>query len=127
MLALGADLENERKLLRAGVSRVVCLYNMGGSHMAQILKRPTVVDFFDATTMNGQFGLNMLEETVHPTSSLVGKTPVESNLRRDFGVILVAIKKTTEEMVFNPGPAALIEANDVVDAISKQEDMLMLV
>jgi K+/H+ antiporter YhaU regulatory subunit KhtT len=39
-------------------------------------------------------------------------------------VIIVAIKKAvSNEMLFNPGPLAIIEANDVIVAIGKQDDM----
>jgi len=123
VLSRAADLKNESKLLRAGASRVICPYNMGGTKMAQILKKPTVVDFLDTAMMSGDLGLKLEEALVQPTSSLVGQTLVNSNLRRDFGVIIVAIKKASNEMVFNPGPLSLIEANDVIVAIGKQDDM----
>ncbi len=126
ILSRAADLKNEGKLLRAGASRVVCPYNMGGARMAQILKKPTVVDFLDATMMSGDLGLNMVEAVVQPGSGLVGKSLVDSNLRRDFGAIIVAIKKVTNEMVFNPGPKAVIEAGDVVVAIGKKDDMIRM-
>jgi len=123
ILSRAADLKNEKKLLRAGASRVVCPYNMGGARMAQILKKPTVVDFLDNTLVRGSLGLRMEEAVVQSTSTLVGKTLVESNLRRDFGVIIVAIKKTAGNMIFNPGPNALIEAGDVIVAIGREQDM----
>lgn len=123
VLSRAADLKNESKLLRAGASRVICPYNMGGTKMAQILKKPTVVDFLDTAMMSGDLGLKLEEALVQPTSILVGQTLINSNLRRDFGVIIVAIKKANNEMVFNPGPLSLIEANDVIVAIGKQDDM----
>lgn len=123
VLSRAADLKNESKLLRAGASRVICPYNMGGTKMAQILKKPTVVDFLDTAMMSGELGLKLEEALVQPTSILVGQTLINSNLRRDFGVIIVAIKKANNEMVFNPGPLSLIEANDVIVAIGKQDDM----
>ena len=123
VLSRAADLQNESKLLRAGASRVVCPYNMGGARMAQILKKPTVVDFLDTAMMSGDLGLKLEEAVVQPTSHLVGKTIMTSNLRRDFGVIIVAIKKADNEMIFNPGPQAIIDPLDVIVAIGKQEDM----
>lgn len=53
VLSRAADLKNETKLLRAGASRVACPYNMGGARMAQILKKPTIVDFLDKAMMSG--------------------------------------------------------------------------
>jgi voltage-gated potassium channel len=123
VLSRAADLKNESKMLRAGASRVVCPYNMGGARMAQILRKPTVVDFLDTAMMSGELGLKLEEAVVQPTSCIVGKTLLTSNLRRDFGVIIVAIKKVSSGMVFNPGPQAIIDADDVIIAIGKQEDM----
>ena len=59
-------------------------------------------------------------------SKLVDKTLLESNIRRDFGVIIVAIKKPTGRMVFNPGPSEKLEAADVIVVIGKKEDMKRL-
>ena len=126
VLSRAADLKNESKLLRAGASRVVCPYNMGGSRMAQILKRPTVVDFLDTTMMSGNLGLKLEEVMIRPTSDLVGKTILESKLRQNFGVIIVAIKKIDGEMLFNPGPSALLGAGEVVVVIGKQHDLAQM-
>lgn len=126
VLSRAADLKNEGKLLRAGATRVVCPYNMGGARMADILKKPTVVDFLDTTLTTTTMGLGLEEAVIHPNSRLVGQTLLESQLRRDFGVIIVAIKKSSKEMLFNPGPDALLEAADVIVAIGKQKDLLRM-
>ena len=123
VLARASDVKNEGKLLKAGASRVVCPYLFGGSRMAQILKKPTVVDFIDTAMMNGKLGLRMEEAILGPESGLVGKTLIESRIRQDFGVIIVAIKKPTNEMIFNPLPTAKLEAGDVIVAIGKKDDM----
>ena len=52
ILARASDVKNEAKLLRAGASRVVCPYQMGGRRMAEILHKPTVVDFLDQTMID---------------------------------------------------------------------------
>jgi len=126
ILSRAADLKNENKLLRAGASRVVCPYNMGGSRMAQILKKPTVVDFLETTLMSGALGLTLEEAVVHPTSYLVGQTLVQSKLRQNFGVIIVAIKKMDGEMIFNPGPDAVLGAGEIIVTIGKQDDLVRM-
>jgi len=126
ILSRAADLKNENKLLRAGASRVVCPYNMGGSRMAQILKKPTVVDFLETTLMSGALGLTLEEAVVHPTSYLVGQTLVQSKLRQHFGVIIVAIKKMDGEMIFNPGPDAVLGAGEIIVTIGKQDDLVRM-
>jgi voltage-gated potassium channel len=123
ILARASDEKNESKLLRAGASRVVCPYQMGGRRMAEILHKPTVVDFLDQTMMHNELGLQMEEAVVGEGSSITGKTLMSSNLRQDFGVIIVAIKRITGEMVFNPGPGEIFNAGDVIVAIGKKAEL----
>jgi voltage-gated potassium channel len=123
VLSRASNERNEVKLLRAGASRVVSPYLMGGRRMAQVLIRPTVVDFMDIAVTEGVIGLKMEEVMVSPHSNLVGMNLVESNLRKDYGVIIVLIKKHHGEMIFNPMPNEVLDANDVLVMLGKVEDM----
>ncbi|HBG19877.1 MAG TPA: potassium channel protein [Desulfobulbaceae bacterium] len=123
ILARASDVKNENKLLRAGASRVVCPYQMGGRRMAEILHKPTVVDFLDQTMMHSELGLQMEEAIIAPNAPITGKTVVTSNLRQDFGVIIVAIKRISGEMVFNPGPGEVFNAGDVLVVIGKRGEL----
>jgi voltage-gated potassium channel len=123
ILARASDTKNEDKLLRAGASRVVCPYEMGGRRMAEILSRPTVVDFIENTMVNSELDLKMEEAVIGPSSYLIGKTIMTSNLRQDFGVIIVAIKKATNEMIYNPMPSEILDAGDVVVVIGKKDGL----
>ncbi|MGD2185165.1 MAG: potassium channel family protein, partial [Desulfobacterales bacterium] len=89
ILARASHENNEDKLSRAGASRVVSPHIIGGRRMAQVLKRPTVVDFIDIATMGSSLGLMMEEAMIGGNSDLINKNLIDSNLRRDFGVIIV--------------------------------------
>lgn len=123
VLSRASDEKNEAKLKRAGAQRVVSPHLIGGRRMAQVLKRPTVVDFIDIAMMESHLGLMMEEAKIGPNSDLIGKTLIESQLRQDFGVIIVAIKKPTDEMIFNPIPSERLEAGDVIVVMGKKEDL----
>jgi voltage-gated potassium channel len=123
ILARASHENNEDKLTRAGASRVVSPHLIGGRRMAQVLKRPTVVDFIDIATMGSSLGLMMEEAKVGEGSGLTGKNLVDSNLRKNFGVIIVAIKKMAGNMIFNPMPSETLEAGDVIVVIGKKEDL----
>lgn len=123
VLARASEMKNEKKLLSAGANRVVSPYMIGGMRMAQMLIRPTVVDFIDIATMDDKLGLRMEESRIRTKSSYVGKTLIESNLRKDFGVIIVLIKKHNGEMIFNPLPTEVLEENDVLVMLGKNEDI----
>jgi voltage-gated potassium channel len=123
VLARASEEKNEEKLFKAGASRVVSPYLIGARRMAQVLKRPTVVDFLDIATMGNQLGLIMEEAEVGQKSDLIGKNLIESRLRQDYGVIIVAIKKASDQMIFNPLPTETLEIGDVIVVIGKTEDL----
>ena len=123
VLARASEEKNEPKLLRAGATRVVSPYLIGGRRIAQMLKKPTVVDFIDIAMMGSHLGLMMEEAKIGDNSSLIGKNLIDSHLRKDYGVIIVAIKKQSGDMVFNPTPSEELEAGDVIVVIGKNDDM----
>ena len=123
VLARASEEKNEDKLFRAGASRVVSPYMIGARRMAQMLKKPTVVDFIDIAMMGSHLGLMMEEAKIGSKSNLIGKNLIDSQLRKDFGIIIVAIKKISGEMIFNPMPTETLEAGDVIVVIGKREDL----
>jgi len=123
IMSRASDSKNEKKLTSAGATTVVSPYLIGGQRMAQMLVRPTVVDFIDIATMDDKLGLRMEEAKISPKSHYIGKTLIESNLRRDYGVIIVLIKKANGEMKFNPQPSEVLEINDVIVMLGRVNDM----
>lgn len=115
------------RLQMAGASRVVMPHLIGGVRMAQTVLRPAVTNFLELA-MRGQEGmdLQMEEVPVGLSSELNGKNLMDSRIRPRFNLIVVAIKKYTGDMIFNPGPEEVIEANDTLLAIGKNEDLKRL-
>jgi voltage-gated potassium channel len=103
-----------RKLTRAGASRVISPYAIGARRMAQIIVRPTVMDFIDLAMQAGELGLRMEELLVSDNAFFVDKTLMESGLRKKYDVIVVAIKRGDEPMMFNPKPNARIQPGDIL-------------
>ena len=123
ILARASEEKNEGKLFRAGATRVVSPYLIGGRRIAQMLKKPTVVDFIDIAMMGSHLGLMIEEATIGDKSNLIGKSLIDSQLRKDYGVIIVAIKKLSGDMVFNPAPSEKLEGGDVIVVLGKKEDL----
>ncbi len=126
ILSRSSDIKNEQKLIKAGATRVVSPYLIGGNRMAQVLIKPTVIDFIDIAMMDSKLGLLMEEARVGPCSEFVGKNLIESQLRQDYGVIIVSIKKQSGEMIFNPSPNEILEQNDTIVVLGKKDDMKRL-
>ncbi len=103
-----------KKLERAGASRVISPYSIGARRMAQLIVRPTVVDFVDLAMQAGDLGLRMEELLVGAQAHCVGKTLIETGVRKKYGIIVVAIKRADLPMIFNPGSETKIMAGDIL-------------
>jgi voltage-gated potassium channel len=104
----------EMKLRRAGANKVISPYVMGASRMAQAILRPSVVDFIEIATAGKNIELQIEESRVAADSGLVDKTLITSGIRKDFGVIIVGIKKEDGQMNFNPEPSTRIAGGDIL-------------
>jgi len=114
ILARSSEAGSDLKLKRAGANKVVSPYHIGGTRMAQAILRPNVVDFIEIATGRGHIDLQMEEICIQERSPFIGKNLLEAGLRRDTGVILVAIKKASGQMVFNPVSTSLLDAMDTL-------------
>ncbi|MCI5130369.1 MAG: potassium channel protein [Candidatus Electrothrix sp. EH2] len=88
-----------KKLKRAGASKVISPYSIGARRMAQLIVRPTVVDFLDLAMQARELGLCMEELLITEQASLVGKTLMQSGLRKKYDIIVVAIKRPDMPMI----------------------------
>lgn len=122
-----ADSEDaERKLLRAGASRVVSPYQIGGAQMAQTALRPAVVDFVHLATSSEHLELAMEQVGVGEGSGLAGQSIVDANLRQRFGVIVIGIRRRDGAMEFNPPPEAVMRVGDQLVVLGKPEQLKSL-
>ncbi len=115
-----------RKLKRAGASRVISPYAIGARRMAQLIVRPTVMDFIDLAMQTSELGLRMEELRVSETADCAGKTLMESGLRKKFDIIVVAIKRGNEPMFFNPQPATDIQVGDILIVLGASNNITAL-
>lgn len=113
----------EKKLIRAGADKVVSPYQMGGIRIAHALLKPAVTDFLDLTVQDKAVDLELEQLRVPASSPLAGKTLTDSNIRKDFDVILVAIKRKDGSMVFNPGKDTVLSAGDTIIVLGERDHM----
>jgi voltage-gated potassium channel len=117
------DEEAERKILQIGANKVVSPYKLSGLKMAQALIRPTVVDFLDLIIRRSELSLSMEEMIVKKNSHIATRTLAECDIRRKANIIVVAIKKPGEDIVFNPSPSVDIISGDTLLVLGDNEDI----
>lgn len=114
ILSKAMDEEAERKILQIGANKVVSPYKLSGLKIAQGLIRPTLVDFMDLIIRRKELALYMEELVVKKDSKIVNRNLTECDIRRTANVIVVAVKKPGEELVFNPSPDTKMETGDIL-------------
>lgn len=122
IIARADDASHIPRLKLAGATRVVMPHVIGGMRMAQSVLRPAVTNFLDLA-QSGDVDLQMEELVISPASELAGKDLAASRLRQRFDLIVIAVKKPTGQMRFNPGPHEIIEAGDMLLAVGKTSDL----
>jgi voltage-gated potassium channel len=126
VLARAGKIGSEKKLLRAGADRVVSPHQIGGFRLAQALLRPAVTDFIDFAIHDPDIELKMEEIPVKPNSTLVDVSLVESRIRQQLDLIIVAIKKASGEMLFNPASHTRIQIGDTLIALGQRHSLTQL-
>lgn len=124
-----ARYEEERtknKMLRAGADKVVSPYIIGGTRMAMAVLRPAVIDFIELATQSESLGLQMEEVLVPSDSPLIGANLKDSGIRSDLDIIIVAIKKRSGHMEFNPSATTVIGEGDRMIAIGETTQLQKL-
>jgi voltage-gated potassium channel len=100
------------KLRRAGADRVVSPHQIGGQHMANIMIRPHVTDFFDVVTLKGGEELWIEELIIDQGSALDGQRVGQADIRRKTGVTLVALYRLEIGANIVPDANTELEAGD---------------
>lgn len=89
--------------------------------MSWAVVRPDIVDFIEIVTETPELDLTMEGVPVEDTSRLVGETLATSGIARELELIIIAIKRGSGEMLFNPMAHTSIEAGDTLITMGEAE------
>jgi voltage-gated potassium channel len=115
--------ESEHRLLRAGADRVMSPYTLGGVRMAMAILRPAMLDFIEITTNQQSLELRMEEISVCKDSPFISQSLEDSGIRKRYGLIIVAVKKDSGKMIFNPMANYIIAEGDRLIAMGEDENV----
>ena len=132
IIARASEEDAESKLLRAGATAVISPYTYAGQRMAGMLTRPNVQNFIDlalSSLDDGGLDLQIEEIRVGDGSKLLGASLAENDIGRRLGVIVLAIRRKTGKLHFNPGADHTISPGDCLIAMgdsSKLKELELL-
>jgi voltage-gated potassium channel len=113
------------KLMKAGANRVISPVLIGGHRIAQAALSPAVSDFIELT-MAEDLDLWMEQVEIEAVSPLVGKRLRETQIRSELDTVIIAIKRSSGEMHFNPSGDAEVLAGDMFIAVGSEANLRKL-
>jgi voltage-gated potassium channel len=123
IVARAGDESAGKKLQRAGASRVISPYRIGGMRMVMGILKPEVMNFIELAMDHSQLDIELEQIQVGPDSLYSGKRLIETDIRKELNLIIVAVRKADGNMVFNPGPNTVLNDHDVLIAIGERKNL----
>src|SRR5215470_17906253 len=124
IIARASEERAEKHLKTAGADVVISPYAAAGHRIAQSFLRPNVLDFLDiATDRSGT--VQMLIEEIHVPqgSPLANSTVGSSRIHHEFGIMILAIRRSNGEIRFNPHADEPIRSGDYLIVMGEPSQM----
>jgi voltage-gated potassium channel len=126
----------ENKLLRAGADRVVSPYSIGGHRLALALLQPAAHDFMTQIFNLEDLAVDIGEINVVGSSPLVGQTIADSDVKRIWNLIILAVKEEgddsgteqeeREKFTISPDPQHVIRSGETLIVIGSAKSIYEL-
>jgi voltage-gated potassium channel len=124
IIAKATERNTEKKLKRAGANHVVMPDRVGGSYMASLVTRPSVVQFLEI--LNGdQNSEYSLEEINHNLlkDKFKNLSLGEMDVKNKTGATVLAFKDKEKGFVFNPNSEVVCDEGDVIILLGDKKSL----
>ena len=121
-----ASEQSEKKMRLAGADYVYAPYDMTGNRMAQVMLKPHVFQFIDFTTKGMGLDVGIEQFSVPASSEFASKSLIETQIRKELGVIVLAIRRSDGSMQFNPPPETEIQGGDFLIVMGEASNLTKL-
>lgn len=118
--------ESIPKLANAGADRVVNPQELGAARMASFVARPHVAEFVDVVMHERSLEFRMQEFVVPEGSAIAGMTLRDADLRKQTGVLVLALRRVDGSFTTNPDPDTLIEPRQILITVGTDDDVRRL-
>jgi len=116
------------KLFRAGADRAVNPFEDSDTRIGAEFVRPAVMDLMRifSEAGGGEDEVRVREITLENGSQLVGKSLRDIDVRAKLDIMVIAMRKAGDSTRFNPDPARLFEAGDVLVCMGRLSNLKQL-
>ncbi|MEO2152983.1 MAG: potassium channel protein [Aquificota bacterium] len=126
IIAIAKNYETAMKLRELGANQVIVPDHIVAGRIAALLFHPhtyVIADILEKIAFGEETEIDLAEFEVKEGSPLVGKTLMELDLRKKFGVTVVAIRKADGTLDFNVHGNTKIEEGDVLILLGKPKNL----
>ncbi|PEW87310.1 potassium channel protein [Bacillus cereus] len=114
--------ETEEKLRRAGANKVINPSSMAGIHIAKGIANPLTVHYIDTVLYGVEQSFVIEEILVGKDSILIGKSLLESDVRNQFDVTILAILRNGN-IIHNPTGQEKLQEHDMIIVFGSVEKL----
>ncbi len=127
IIARVIESESINKLKKAGANYVFSPEKIGGIRLAAAALKPTVTSFLDSIVKGEYIDLVLDEVEVRKHSSIVEKTLKESEISKNIGIIILAIKSANmDKLSFNPSSRTILNPGDILIVFGSPDQIKQL-
>jgi len=114
---------SEKKFKRAGADMVVSPYLIGASKIAESIFRPHISSFLETAVRRDGMGFRLDAVRIAEQSAYDGIRIMDSRIREELGVLIVAVKKEDGTMNTSLPPKTVLERGDLLICVGKPEQL----
>ena len=104
----------KNSLSEAGADKVISPYDIGARRMAHAILRPTVIKFLETAFNDASTEFQFEEIRVRPGAKLANLSLVDSRIRQEMNLIVIAIQDEKGKMIFNPKADTKFVVGDII-------------
>jgi len=102
IVARASQDSSKKTLEEAGAHKVISPYDIGARRMAHAILRPTVIKFLETAFNDESTEFQFEEIRVRKGAKLANVSLMDSGIRQEMNLIVIAIQDMTGDMMFNP-------------------------
>jgi len=125
IVSRAVDEASVTKLMRAGATRAISPYAIGGNRLAHLILNPSVVDFFETALRRGNEALAIEDLVIRADSPAAGKTLESLDVRRNTGATVLAILRDGNPLV-SPAADFTLQVSDQILALGTTAQLQQL-